>query len=120
MTNFDRQGLTLGELETLLHEFGHALHGLSSDVTYPLVSGTNVARDYVEFPSQILERWLSTPEILERFAVHVTTGKPIPAELVRKIQKASKFNQGFATVEYVASALVDLDARAWRLDEPGL
>ncbi|MCM2332978.1 MAG: M3 family metallopeptidase [Anaeromyxobacteraceae bacterium] len=98
------------DAETLFHEFGHALHGLCANATYPSVSGTNVARDYVEFPSQILERWLETPEVLNRFAVHATTGKPIPAELLKKIQKASKFNQGFATMEYLASALVDMKA----------
>ena len=92
----------------LFHEFGHALHGLSSNVTYPSLSGTAVARDYVEFPSQILERWLPTPEVLNRFAVHYQTGQPIPAELVQKIDRASKFNQGFATVEYMASALIDM------------
>src|SRR5262249_1172856 len=74
----------------------------------PSLSGTNVPRDYVEFPSQLLERWLSTPEVLNRFAVHYQTGKPIPPELVAKIEKASKFNQGFATVEYLAAALVDI------------
>ena len=93
---------------TLFHEFGHALHGLSSNVTYPSQSGTNVATDYVEFPSQILERWVKTPEVLNKFALHYKTGKPIPAKLVEKITKASKFNQGFATVEYMASALVDM------------
>ncbi len=93
---------------TLFHEFGHALHGLSSNVTYPLLSGTNVARDYVEFPSQILERWLSTPEVLQHYALHYKTGKPIPQALVDKIKKASTFNQGFTTVEYLASALVDM------------
>jgi peptidyl-dipeptidase Dcp len=93
---------------TLFHEFGHALHGLSSNVTYPSLSGTNVPRDYVEFPSQLLERWLSTPEVLNRYALHYRTGKPIPAELVEKIRKADTFNQGFATVEYLSSALVDM------------
>jgi peptidyl-dipeptidase Dcp len=93
---------------TLFHEFGHALHGLASNVTYPSLSGTAVPRDYVEFPSQILERWLSTPEVLNRFALHYQTGKPIPAGLVQKIEKAAQFNQGFATVEYLASALIDL------------
>jgi peptidyl-dipeptidase Dcp len=92
----------------LFHEFGHALHGLSSNVTYPSLSGTNVARDYVEFPSQLLEHWLETPEVLNRFALHYQTGQPIPAALVQKIRNASKFNQGFATVEYLASALVDM------------
>lgn len=93
---------------TLFHEFGHALHGLNSNVTYPSLSGTNVARDYVEFPSQLLEHWLSTPEVLQKFALHYQTGKPIPQELVNKIEKAATFNQGFATVEYLASALVDM------------
>ena len=93
---------------TMLHEFGHALHGLSSNVTYPTLAGTNVARDYVEFPSQLLEHWLGTPEVLQRFAVHYQTGKPIPQALVDKIKKAGTFNQGFSTTEYLASALVDM------------
>lgn len=93
---------------TMFHEFGHALHGLSSNVTYPTLSGTNVARDYVEFPSQLLEHWLSTPEVLQKFAVHYETGKPIPQELVDKIEKASTFNEGFDTTEYLSSALVDM------------
>jgi len=93
---------------TLFHEFGHALHGLNSNVSYPSLSGTNVARDYVEFPSQLLEHWLSTPEVLNRFALHYKTGKPLPAELVQRIERAATFNQGFITVEYLASALVDM------------
>jgi peptidyl-dipeptidase Dcp len=93
---------------TLFHEFGHALHGLSSNVNYPSVAGTAVPRDYVEFPSQLLEHWLSTPEILNRYALHYQTGKPIPPELVAKIEAASRFNQGFKTVEYLSSALVDM------------
>ena len=93
---------------TMFHEFGHALHGLSSNVTYPTLSGTNVARDYVEFPSQLLEHWVGTPEVLQKYAVHYQTGKPIPQELVDKIKKASKFNQGFSTTEYLSSALVDM------------
>ena len=96
------------DADTLFHEFGHALHGLSSSVDYPSVSGTDVPRDYVEFPSQLLERWLSTPEVLDRFALHVETGKPMPRELVAKIERGGKFNQGFATVEYLAAALVDM------------
>jgi peptidyl-dipeptidase Dcp len=96
------------DASTLFHEFGHALHGLSSNVTYPTVSGTNVFRDYVEFPSQLLEHWLSTPEVLNRFAVHYQTGEPIPAALVERIKRADTFNQGFETVEYLASALVDM------------
>ena len=96
------------DAETLFHEFGHALHGLSSKVTYPSLAGTAVARDYVEFPSQLLEHWLSTPQVLQRFALHYETGKPIPQSLVDKIEKASTFNQGFGTVEYLASALIDM------------
>jgi peptidyl-dipeptidase Dcp len=92
----------------LFHEFGHALHGLSSNVTYPSLAGTAVARDYVEFPSQLLEHWLSTPEVLNKFALHYQTGQPMPPALLAKIEKASTFNQGFATVEYLASALVDM------------
>jgi peptidyl-dipeptidase Dcp len=96
------------DAKTLFHEFGHALHGLSSNVNYPSLAGTNVVRDFVEFPSQLLEHWLSTPEILNRYALHYQTGKPIPAELVRKIEAADKFNQGFKTVEYLSSALIDM------------
>jgi peptidyl-dipeptidase Dcp len=93
---------------TMFHEFGHALHGLCSQCEYPSQSGTSVARDYVEFPSQINEHWLMTPEILERFAVHYQTGEPMPKELVEKIEKAATFNKGFDTVEYLASALIDM------------
>ena len=93
---------------TLFHEFGHALHGLCSRVKYPSVSGTSVARDYVEFPSQVLEHWLSTPEVLDRFALHHETGRPIPRELVAKIEHAATFNEGFKTVEFLASALIDM------------
>ena len=96
------------DADTMFHEFGHALHGLCSKVRYPSQSGTSVARDYVEFPSQLNEHWLETPEVLNQFAVHYQTGEPIPAELVAKIKKAATFNQGFATVEYLASALVDM------------
>jgi peptidyl-dipeptidase Dcp len=96
------------DASTLFHEFGHALHGLSSNVTYPSLSGTNVVRDYVEFPSQLLEHWLSTPEVLNKFALHYQTGKPIPKSLVDRIEKASTFNEGFETTEYLASALIDM------------
>jgi peptidyl-dipeptidase Dcp len=96
------------DAETLFHEFGHALHGLSSNVTYPSLSGTRVARDYVEFPSQLLEHWLATPEVLNRFALHHQTGKPIPPDLVQRIERAATFNQGFGTVEYLASAFIDM------------
>jgi peptidyl-dipeptidase Dcp len=93
---------------TLFHEFGHALHGLSSNVHYPTLSGTNVPRDYVEFPSQLLEHWLSTPEVLNKFALHYQTNQPISAKLVERIEKASTFNEGFQTIEYLSSALVDM------------
>ncbi len=96
------------DAETMFHEFGHALHGLNSKVAYPSLSGTRVFRDYVEFPSQINEHWLRTPQVLNRFALHYQTGKPIPAELVAKIEKASTFRQGFDVTEYLASALIDM------------
>jgi peptidyl-dipeptidase Dcp len=93
---------------TLFHEFGHALHGLNSNVTYPSLSGTSVARDFVEFPSQLNEHWLMTPEILTRFALHYQTGQPMPLDLLKKIEKSKTFNQGFMTVEYLAGAIVDM------------
>ncbi len=93
---------------TLFHEFGHALHGLNSKVKYPSQSGTSVARDYVEFPSQLNEHWLSTDEVLNQFAVHYKTGQPLPKELLQKIKKAATFNTGFSTVEFLASALMDM------------
>ena len=93
---------------TLFHEFGHALHGLNSDVAFPSLSGTHVVRDFVEFPSQLHENWLAAPEVLSRFALHVETGEPMPAALAAKIKAAKTFNQGFATVEYLAAALVDM------------
>ena len=93
---------------TLFHEFGHAIHGLNANATYPSVSGTAVARDYVEFPSQLNEHWLPTPQVLSKFCVHYKTGEPIPQALVDKIKAADKFNQGFDTTEYLASALIDM------------
>ena len=93
---------------TLFHEFGHAIHGLNANATYPSVSGTAVARDYVEFPSQLNEHWLSTPQVLNQFALHYQTGKPIPQALVDKIEAAGKFGEGFGTTEYLASALIDM------------
>lgn len=100
--------LSWSDAETLFHEFGHALHGLASSVTYPSLAGTRVARDYVEFPSQLLEMWLPTPEVLGRFALHHRTGAPMPRELAARIEKASTFNQGFQTVEYLSAALLDM------------
>ncbi len=93
---------------TLFHEFGHALHGLNSKVNYPSQAGTSVARDYVEFPSQLMEHWLETPEVLSKYCVHYETGEPLPQVLIDKINKAATFNQGFATVEYLGSALIDM------------
>jgi len=104
--------LSLDDARTLFHEFGHGLHGLLSDVTYPSISGTSVSRDFVELPSQLYEHWLMVPEVLQRFAIHYRTGKPMPAKLAQRIKKARNFNQGFLTVEYVASALVDMELHA--------
>ncbi|MET0604823.1 MAG: M3 family metallopeptidase [Beijerinckiaceae bacterium] len=100
--------LSVDDARTLFHEFGHGLHGLLSDVTYPSLSGTSVARDFVELPSQLYEHWFLAPEVLSRFAVHHKTGEAMPQALVDKIIAARAFNQGFATVEYCSSALVDL------------
>lgn len=96
------------DASTLFHEFGHALHGLCSNVNYPTLSGTNVARDYVEFPSQLLEHWLSTPEVLKNYALNYKTNQPMPQSLLDKIEKAANFNEGFNTVELVSSALIDM------------
>lgn len=100
--------LSFDEAETLFHEFGHALHGLLSQVRYPSQSGTSVRRDFVEFPSQIYEHWLAVPETLRRFARHHATGEPIPDALIQRLLAARTFNQGFATVEYTASAILDM------------
>jgi len=101
--------LSFDDARTLFHEFGHALHGLLSDVTYPLLSGTGVTTDFVELPSQLFEHWLEQPEVLGGFAIHAETGKPMPEAMLKKVLSARTFNQGFATVEYTSSALVDLD-----------
>jgi peptidyl-dipeptidase Dcp len=101
--------LSFDDARTLFHEFGHALHGLLSDVTYPAIAGTSVTRDFVEFPSQLYEHWLEQPEVLRRFALHYRTGEPMPEALLEKVLAARRFNSGFGTVEYVSSALVDLD-----------
>ncbi len=102
--------LSFTEASTLFHEFGHALHGLLSDVTYESLSGTNVPRDFVEFPSQVMENWMSEPEVLRLYAKHYQTDEVIPDELIDKIVASGKFNQGFATVEYMAAAYLDM---AW-------
>jgi peptidyl-dipeptidase Dcp len=101
--------LSFDDAHTLFHEFGHALHGLLSDVTYPEISGTNVATDFVELPSQLYEHWLEQPDILRRFALHYQTGAPMPEDLLQRLIAARNFNRGFGTVEYVACAYVDLD-----------
>jgi peptidyl-dipeptidase Dcp len=103
---------------TLFHEFGHALHGLCSRANYPSLSGTNVARDYVEFPSQILEHWLSTPDVLRRFAVHHLTGQSMPLELVAKRERSRRIDEGFRAVEFIASAWVDMQLHL--ADDPPL
>jgi peptidyl-dipeptidase Dcp len=102
--------LSFGDVETLAHEMGHALHGLFSDVTYQSLSGTSVDRDFVELGSQIMENWMGEPEVLRLYAEHFATGEPIPEELVEKLDNASKFDQGFATVEYLAASYLDM---AW-------
>ncbi|NWG26664.1 MAG: M3 family metallopeptidase [Pseudorhodoplanes sp.] len=101
--------LSFDDARTLFHEFGHGLHGLLSSVTYPSISGTSVLRDFVELPSQLYEHWLERPEVLRRFALHYRTGEPMPEDLLKRLLAARTFNQGAATVEYVSSALVDLD-----------
>lgn len=100
--------LSLDDARTLFHEFGHALHGMLSNVTYPSVSGTGVSRDFVELPSQLYEHWLTVPEILEKYALHYETGEPMPKALLDKVLAAQTFNAGFNTVEFTSSALVDM------------
>ncbi|WP_367717070.1 M3 family metallopeptidase [Nitratireductor sp. GISD-1A_MAKvit] len=100
--------LSVDEARTLFHEFGHALHGLLSDVTWPSISGTSVSRDFVELPSQLFEHWFTVPEVLQKFALHHETGEPMPNSLVEKMRAARTFDAGFATVEFTASALVDM------------
>jgi peptidyl-dipeptidase Dcp len=100
--------LSYDDARTLFHEFGHALHQMLSDVTYGFIAGTNVARDFVELPSQLYEHWLEVPEVLARHARHVETGAPMPQDMLDRLLAAGTYDQGFATVEYVSSALVDL------------
>src|SRR5450759_254764 len=104
--------LSFDDARTLFHEFGHALHGLLSNVTYPLLAGTSVSSDFVELPSQLYEHWLEVPEILQKYARHARTGEPMPQALLDRLLATRTFNQGFATVEYTACALVDLDIHA--------
>ncbi len=101
--------LSFDETLTFFHEMGHAIHGLLSDCTYPGISGTSVPRDFVELPSQIMENWGAHPDVLKVYARHYETGDPIPGELIDKIDAAGKFNQGFATVEYLAASVLDMD-----------
>ncbi len=110
--------LSLDEVSTLFHEFGHALHGMLSDVTYRSLSGTNVARDFVEMPSQVIENWATEPEVLKMYAHHYKTGEPIPDELIEKMNNAKLFNQGFATVEYLAASYLDMDWHTLKGDAP--
>ncbi len=107
--------LTFDEVSTMFHEFGHALHGMFSNVTYPYFSGTSVPRDFVEYPSQVNEMWAVWPEILENYAVHHETGEAMPRELLDKVLATQKFNQGFATTEYLAASLLD---QAWHQMTP--
>lgn len=100
--------LTFDEVTTMFHEFGHALHGMFSDVMYPTFSGTNVPRDFVEYPSQVNEMWSTWPEVLRNYAVHYQTGEPMPTELLDKVLEAQKFNQGFATSEYLMASITDM------------
>jgi peptidyl-dipeptidase Dcp len=102
--------LTIDNVRTLFHEFGHALHGLFSDVQYPTFAGTAVPRDFVEYPSQVNEMWLEDPEVLANYARHHETGEPLPGELVARLADSRQFGEGFATTEYLAAALLD---QAW-------
>jgi peptidyl-dipeptidase Dcp len=108
--------LSFDDVNTMFHEFGHALHGIFSRVEYPMLSGTNVPRDFVEFPSQFNEHWALEPSVLANYAKHHQTGAPMPASLAAKIKRARTFNQGFAMTEYIAAALVDM---AWHTITPG-
>jgi peptidyl-dipeptidase Dcp len=109
--------LSFDDARTLFHEFGHGLHGLLSNVTYPLLAGTSVSSDFVELPSQLYEHWLEVPEILQKYARHARTGEPMPKPLLERLLATRTYGQGFATVEYTACALVDLDVHS--LPEPG-
>jgi peptidyl-dipeptidase Dcp len=122
VTNFTKPApgkaalISFDEVTTLFHEFGHALHGMLSDVVYPTLTGTNVPRDFVEFPSQFNEHWALEPTVLARYARHHETGEPMPQDLVDKIKKSRTFNQGFALTEYISAAVLDM---AWHTLEPG-
>ena len=107
--------MTWDEVTTMFHEFGHALHGMFSNVKYPYFAGTSVPRDFVEYPSQVNEMWADWPEVLKNYAVHFETGEPMPTELLDKVLATAKFNQGFATTEYLAASLLD---QAWHQLDP--
>lgn len=109
--------MTFDEVTTMFHEFGHALHGMFSNVNYPSFSGTSVPRDFVEFPSQVNEMWASWPEVLANYAIHFETGEPLPTELLQRVMDSQLFNQGFATTEYLASAYTDLALHQLPADE---
>ena len=110
--------LTLDEVETAFHEFGHVLHGLLSDVHYPRLSGTSVPRDFVEFPSQVNEMWAYWPQVLAHYAVHHETGDPLQQEVMDRLLAAREFGQGFATTEYLAATLLDLEWHRRSADDP--
>jgi len=110
--------LSFTEAQTLFHEFGHALHGLLSDVDYPSLSGTSVPRDFVEFPSQVMENWMSEPEVLSLYARHYETGEILPDEIIEKLRAAGTFNQGFATVEYLAASYLDMGWHTLETNDP--
>jgi len=110
--------LSFDEVSTLFHEFGHALHGLLSNCTYPSLSGTSVPRDFVELPSQIMENWAGDPEVMKNYAIHYKTGEAIPQELMDKIDRSKKFNQGFVTVEYTSACYLDMDWHTLTSYEP--
>ena len=119
--NFARAGdsclLSYDEAHTLFHEFGHGLHGMLSDVTYRRLSGTHVSRDFVEFPSQLYEHWLDQPEVLREFALHHETGAPMPQSLLDSLHAARKYGESFSTVEFLASAFLDMAVHS--LPDPG-
>jgi peptidyl-dipeptidase Dcp len=110
--------LSFDEVNTLFHEFGHALHGMMSECTYESLAGTNVATDFVEMPSQVMENYASDPGVLKSYALHYETGEPMPDELIEKIRKARHFNQGFATTEYLAASFLDMDWHTRTATEP--
>jgi peptidyl-dipeptidase Dcp len=110
--------ISFTDVTTMFHEFGHALHGMFSNVEYPMLSGTNVPRDFVEFPSQFNEHWASYPAILDHFAKHYKTGAPMPAEMAAKLRKADKFNQGYMLTELLAAAELDMQWHTIASTEP--